>query len=222
VTNSTTLAGCGSFPTLDKHSLNLSSGKLVSDTRAVTPNCSGNRTASQTLSYEIHIPIYPTSRNLSVLVNWTVIANASALLNRGTCSFYSVAPNRECLQLAAAQLVILPWIYDFKQSRPYYSKANWVGGPIFQLKYPCLPSHGCTSPGHGGAASVHIDQNALVSVNATGLNVSHRFSLVVAVYMYVFADFYCHGCTETGGNAAASWNMKTSGNGARFNSVTVS
>ena len=220
--NATTI-GCGSIPTLEKHSFNLTTGKLSFDARTVAANCTGGRAAGVTLEYQLTIPITVTSRNTTAWVNWTIDANASALLDRGKCNWTRLGPPRECFQVAQAQIGIVPYLVDETNGTSYSPTAGqlWIGGVLFDIINPCYPSRGCQDTGHGGASTVSIRQSASASVSATGLNVSHRFELQVTVNLDVEAGFGCNGCTVVGGHGEASLNVKTHGNGARLDSVTL-
>jgi len=214
--------GCGYFATLDPHSFYLTSGKLRYDAVAVAPNCTGSRSAAAVVYYQIALPLNVTKAQLSVLLNWTVVANGSATLVLGKCQFPNRSPERSCNEQAQAWIAIHPWLADTTNGTNYYPSngSGWADSQSFYHEGPCYRSRGCSS-GPGGSGAFRINRTVLVWMNATGLNMTHHYLLEVQVAVGVVAGLTCQKCVEVGGHARAALDLETGMNGARFNSITL-
>jgi hypothetical protein len=227
---SQSVVGCSKLSALDPPFFNHRTGFGGFALRAVAPLCynSTGRYATGTLGFVLSIPIHPMRVNATALTKWTIRAQGGHLLSLGKCWHNNTnGPTIMCNQLSNASFFLASYILDTTNGNSYFSwKSSFFHEYSYSYKLATCPSSGSGNChlqfGAQGPSNYSLNQTVALWSNGSGLNLSHRFLLVIAMVTDLVAGFeFTNGAVITGGRATAWLNMADTGNGAFLRSVTI-
>ncbi|MCI4369479.1 MAG: hypothetical protein L3K09_07960 [Thermoplasmata archaeon] len=221
-TSSTSHSGCGVATISAKPYFFGRTGTGGFAAAAKSPSCTNpaGSTASVSLGFTSFLALPLNSSKVSLRADTSISAWIVDHIVQGKCTAATGSTYPICDQATTVYVYGSVYLYDKSTQQSWYSSSYWSGWYSDAYAYRSCYGGSCSTITSTYQAGQH---SAAVTwwLNASSLNSSHHFVLVLSFTGYVYSTVYTYGASLSGGSTRGVLDFTSGGNGVDLTSVTV-